>query len=629
MNLLNIFSFLFVFTFTVYLCDIRMGTFIEHLYRNSEVIIAYNNMGLKMCGRYCLHLKSCTAVNYNSVSLLCELLGETSTDTNTTMKDFRYSAIHTWSLTDDACYPNPCSGRERCVRTTTEAYVCLTISTPCDDVICQNGGTCKNGPSTFTCQCVEGFNGTFCEASPCDDVICLNSGTCKNGPSTFTCQCVNGYIGTFCEEEFLKVRLVNGVDSLEGRVEIYINGTWGTICDDEFGDEEASVICGMLGYNETGSVPYTRAYFGEGYGSIVLDDLNCIGTETDIFDCQSGGLFQHNCVHSEDAGVVCQEDFMEVRLVDGNNSLEGRVEIYVNGIWGTICDDGFGDEEASVICGMLGYHNAGSVPYSKAHFGEGYGSIVLDDLNCIGTETDIFDCQSDGLFQHNCRHSEDAGVACQEEFVKVRLVNGVNSLEGRVEIYVNETWGTICDDEFGDEEASVICGMLGYYEAGSVPYSDAHFGEGYGSIVLDDLNCIGTEADIFYCQSNGLFQHDCDHSEDAGVVCQEDFMKVRLVDGYHSLEGRVEIYVNGTWGTICDDEFGDEEASVICGMLGCYDAGSVPYSGAYFGEGYGSIVLDDLNCIGIETNIFDCQSGGLFQHDCEHSEDAGVVCQGR
>ncbi|CAG2240873.1 Antigen WC1.1,Scavenger receptor cysteine-rich domain superfamily protein,Neurotrypsin,Scavenger receptor cysteine-rich type 1 protein M160,Scavenger receptor cysteine-rich type 1 protein M130,Deleted in malignant brain tumors 1 protein [Mytilus edulis] len=264
--------------------------------------------------------------------------------------------------TDDACYPNPCSWRERCVRTTTEAYVCLTISTPCDDVICQNGGTCKNGPSTFTCQCVEGFNGTF------------------------------------CEEEFLKVRLVNGVDSLEGRVEIYINGTWGTICDDEFGDEEASVICGMLGYNETGSVPYIRAYFGEGYGSIVLDDLNCIGTETDIFDCQSGGLFQHNCAHSEDAGVVCQEDFMEVRLVDGNNSLEGRVEIYVNGIWGTICDDGFGDEEASVICGMLGYHNARSVPYSKAHFGEGYGSIVLDDLNCIGTETDIFDCQSDGLF---------------------------------------------------------------------------------------------------------------------------------------------------------------------------------------------------------------------------------------
>ncbi|CAC5376564.1 unnamed protein product [Mytilus coruscus] len=203
-------------------------------------------MGLKMCGRHCLHHKSCTAVNYNSVSLLCELLAGTSTDTNTTIPDFRYSAIHTWSLTDDSCYPNPCSRRERCVRTKTEAYVCLTISTPCDDVICQNGGTCKNGPSTFTCQCVEGYIGTFCEesrvyllhlyknstisflkATPCDDVICQNGGTCKNGPSTFTCQCVEGYIGTFCEEDYMKVRLVDGYHSLEGRVEIYVNGTWG------------------------------------------------------------------------------------------------------------------------------------------------------------------------------------------------------------------------------------------------------------------------------------------------------------------------------------------------------------------------------------------------------------------
>ncbi|XP_063448102.1 putative DMBT1-like protein [Mytilus trossulus] len=169
----------------------------------------------------------------------------------------------------------------------------------------------------------------------------------------------------------------------------------------------------MLGYHEAGSVPYSNAHFGAGYGSIVLDNLNCIGTESDIFDCQSNGLFQHDCGHSEDAGVVCQENFMKVRLVDGDDSLEGRVEINVNGEWGTICDDGFGDEEASVICGMLGYNETGSVPHIEAFFGEGYGSIVLDDLKCIGTETDIFDCQSGGLFQHNCQHSEDAGVVCQ------------------------------------------------------------------------------------------------------------------------------------------------------------------------------------------------------------------------
>ncbi|CAC5401413.1 unnamed protein product [Mytilus coruscus] len=322
-----------------------MGTFIEHFYRNSQVIIAYNNMGLKMCGRHCLLQKSCTAVNYNSVSLLCELLAEIATDLNVTIHEFRYSAIDTWSLTDDYCYPNPCSGNERCVKTKTDAYNCLTISTPCDDVICQNGGTCKNGPSTFTCQCVEGYYGAVCEATPCDDVICQNGGTCKNGPSTFNCQCVEGFYGAVCEatpcddvicqnggtckngpstftcqcvedyygavcEDYIEVWLVDGSHSLEGRVEIYVNGAWGTICDDEFGEEEARVICGMLGYSNNGSVPYSAysdAYFGQGSGSIVLDDLNCIGTETNIFDCQSNGLFNHDCEHSEDAGVACQD----------------------------------------------------------------------------------------------------------------------------------------------------------------------------------------------------------------------------------------------------------------------------------------------------------------------------------
>ncbi|CAC5401410.1 unnamed protein product [Mytilus coruscus] len=524
-------------------------------------------MGLKMCGRHCLHHKSCTAVNYDTVSLLCELLVETSTDTNSTIQDFRNSAIHTWSLTDDSCYPNPCSGKERCVRTKKEDYYCLTISTPCDDVICQNGGTCKNRPSTFTCLCVDGYNGTFCQATPCDDVICQNGGTCKNGPSTFTCECVEGYIGTLCEVH-AKVRLVDGSHSLEGRVEIYVDETWGTICDDAFGEEEARVICGMIGYSKNGSISYSSGYFGKGNGDILLDELNCIGTETNILDCQSSGLYHHDCEHKEDAGVACQV-YVKVRLVDGSHSLEGRVEIYVDGTWGTICDDAFGEEEARVICGMIGYSKNGSIPYSSAYFGQGHGSIALDGLNCIGTETNILACQSNGLYNHDCEHKEDAGVACQatscgdvicqnggtckngpstaicqcgegyigtlcEVYVKVRLVDGSHSLEGRVEIYVDGTWGTICDDAFGEEEARVICGMIGYSKMGkipktityevrrSIPYSSAYFGQGHGSIALDELNCIGTETNILACQSNGLYHHDCEHKEDAGVACQEN-----------------------------------------------------------------------------------------------------------
>ena len=47
----------------------------------------------------------------------------------------------------------------------------------------------------------------------------------------------------------------------------------------------------------------------------------------------------------------------------------------------------------------------------------------------------------------------------------------------------------------------------------------AAYGEGTGSILLDDVNCLGTESSIWQCSANPLGIHDCGHSEDAGVVC--------------------------------------------------------------------------------------------------------------
>lgn len=113
------------------------------------------------------------------------------------------------------------------------------------------------------------------------------------------------------------MRLVGGSNSLEGRVEVYANGTWGTICDDLFENVDASVICRQLGY--TGGTEFIilyavatnffagtargSAYFGEGTGSILMDNIQCIGTESALAECPH--LVAHNCGHSEDAGVTC------------------------------------------------------------------------------------------------------------------------------------------------------------------------------------------------------------------------------------------------------------------------------------------------------------------------------------
>ena len=103
------------------------------------------------------------------------------------------------------------------------------------------------------------------------------------------------------------IRLVNGATPNEGRVEICFNNQWGTICDDSWGVAEAQVVCRQLNYtvNIQNSVPFGNAAFGSGLTAIHLDDLNCNGTERRLADCRHSGVGNHNCLHSEDAGVLC------------------------------------------------------------------------------------------------------------------------------------------------------------------------------------------------------------------------------------------------------------------------------------------------------------------------------------
>lgn len=103
--------------------------------------------------------------------------------------------------------------------------------------------------------------------------------------------------------------------------------------------------------------------------------------------------------------------------------------------------------------------------------------------------------------------------------------------------------------------------------------------------------------------------------------------RLRLVSGPHGCAGRLEVWHSGRWGTVCDDGWDLRDATVACRELGCGGALAAP-GGAFFGEGAGPIILDDLRCRGNETTLRFCPARPWGQHDCHHREDAGAVCDG-
>ena len=109
----------------------------------------------------------------------------------------------------------------------------------------------------------------------------------------------------------------------------------------------------------------------------------------------------------------------DIRLGGAASNRKGRVEIYYDGEWGTVCDDGWDDDDAEVVCRQLWYTNPGARAFGGARYGRGSGPIYLDDVWCSGHEDRLDLCDHGGWENHDCRHHEDASVVCVGKDLKV------------------------------------------------------------------------------------------------------------------------------------------------------------------------------------------------------------------
>uniref|UniRef100_A0A673IL11 Si:dkey-21h14.10 n=1 Tax=Sinocyclocheilus rhinocerous TaxID=307959 RepID=A0A673IL11_9TELE len=309
-----------------------------------------------------------------------------------------------------------------------------------------------------------------------------------------------------------------------------------------------------------------------------------------------------------------------VRLVDGSNSCAGRVEVYYSGEWGTVCGDYWDLTNTAVVCRELGCGETSNT-MRAAHFGPGSGKIWMDDVICSGSESSIFDCSKTKMSDHNCGHSEDVGVILGPALT-TRAVNwlvGGSLCSGRLEVPHGNTWHTVCDAAFDQQDAEVVCRELNCGAPVQV-LGAAAFDKGDAQMWTQEIQCRGDEYQFALCPTS--LSHNCSHDSDVSVVCA-----VRLVGGNSRCAGRVEVLHDGQWGTVCDVGWDLPDAAVVCRELGCGEALSAPKS-AHFGEGSGPIWISDLVCTGSESTLMNCRLIG-WGIEANHAEDAGVICSGK
>ncbi|NWI20919.1 LOX3B oxidase, partial [Crypturellus soui] len=494
----------------------------------------------------------------------------------------------------------------------------------------------------------------------------------------------------------------------EGRVEVFYNEEWGTICDDDFTLANAHVLCRHLGFVAAAGWAHSAKY-GKGVGRIWLDNVNCGGSEKSISDCKHRGWGNSDCSHEEDAGVVCKDEripgFKDSNVIEVRTLLAQvgtrRVPAEVNGPGGALAAGavlsaaGAGaaaaqemrrqhSEGGGVAAGPAGSRPVSpSVPCSPCRLVAERQQLNyrLRSVSCAGTEVHLSLCAFE-LVRSNasapCAAGMPAVVSCapgplfaaagahkkrprqqQQGQPRIRLKGGAKVGEGRVEVLKSSAWGTVCDDRWNLQSASVVCRELGFGSAKEA-LTGARMGQGAGlaprgaagaavaprrcrqrlpslagtgPIHMSEVQCEGTETSLWHCPLKNITEEDCKHSEDAAVRCNVPYMGyedlIRLAGGRTASEGRVEVKRGNKWGTVCSDGWTTKEAMVACRQLGLgYSLHAVTETWYWDASNVTEMVLSGVKCEGHEMSLSHCQHHGASL-SCKNTGTrfaAGVIC---
>ncbi|XP_060085476.1 deleted in malignant brain tumors 1 protein-like [Ylistrum balloti] len=475
-------------------------------------------------------------------------------------------------------------------------------------------------------------------------------------------------------------------------LEVYHDGRWGTVCDDGFNEKTTRGICYLIYGEWPSSVSYYSGSRGTtvSYASTIwLDQLECTDSYYYGPQCRANYWGVNDCSHSEDVSIECTFPYQyettlfynqlttargAMAIAQGTNfRLNGHLlEVYHNGRWGTVCDDDFNTRTTRGICYLIYGVWPSTTRYYSGIGGttDSYASTIwLDQLECTDSYYYGPQCRANYWGVNDCSHSEDVSIECN--FYEVTTFDywssslggsmivgqGINfRLYGNLlEVYHDGRWGTVCDDGFNEKTTRGICYLIYGEWPSSVSYYSGSRGTtvSYASTIwLDQLEC----TDSYYygpqCRANYWGVNDCSHSEDVSIECTFPYQyettlfynqlttargAMAIAQGTNfRLNGHLlEVYHNGRWGTVCDDDFNTRTTRGICYLIyGVWPSEIFYRSTTRYYSGIGgttdsyasTIWLDQLECTDSYYYGPQCRANYWGVNDCSHSEDVSIEC---
>ncbi|XP_045071105.1 CD5 antigen-like [Coregonus clupeaformis] len=284
-----------------------------------------------------------------------------------------------------------------------------------------------------------------------------------------------------------------------------------------------------------------------------------------------------------------------VRLVNGNTSCSGTVEVFYRGEWLGLCSIGWSMRETKVVCRELGCGNA--VAESRGPLvEEGRRGGVTLWSRCSGDESTIRECGATGSDCYGGYHHHH--VTCSQS---VQLVDGAGLCSGRLEVksnQSNQSWASVCEADFDQQDAEVVCGELGCGAPAAL--QGGLYGEGEGQTWDKEFQCKGNESLLLDCDTSDRKNNTCLPGNAVGLTCSEPD-GVRLVGGGSRCAGGLEQYDQGEWRTVGAEYWNKEDvAAVVCRQLGCDSTVSVL-------PGNTTRSLFSVDCSGSEPSLRECR----------------------